>query len=277
MSNALLGITREDLRREVADYLGLGRDYNSLAGGAQSQDVVDSAIRRGLRQFYYPPPIDENRRMHQWSFLRPVATLTTVIDQDTYSLPEDFAAMDGSLTYLSGTQHLHMTEVRFTSEYEIRVQQAKTKSVTFDRPVLAAVQPVGVAPSAASGQRWELLLWPTPKAVYQLQYRYMVQPQDISVGGDPFDANDRFLLGGAAHAETILQSCIAAAESMRSDRTDEYQRFIQRLAQSIAFDSAATTPERLGYVGDPSEYQPVSRRDRPISDVTYNGTLYGPS
>jgi len=77
ISNANLGITRTELRGEVGRFLGYGRTWANLNDTAKED--LDSIIRRGLRQFYSPPPL--TGKSHEWNFLRPTMDLTLEADK----------------------------------------------------------------------------------------------------------------------------------------------------------------------------------------------------
>lgn len=76
MSESTLSITYTELKQAVAHYLGYGR-VESAWSASQIADIT-AAIRSGLRQFYFPPKIFEERQSHKWSFLTPVTTLDVV-------------------------------------------------------------------------------------------------------------------------------------------------------------------------------------------------------
>lgn len=67
-----LTVTLAKLREEVQRFMGYGRTTAfSGVGGLPTafQGDVTSIINRGLRQFYYPPPLPGETSSHQWSFL----------------------------------------------------------------------------------------------------------------------------------------------------------------------------------------------------------------
>ena len=100
--------------------------------------------------------------------------------------------------------------------------------------------------SGLSGQRYELLLWPTPDSEYDLTFRYNINPDALASDND-------YALGGPALAETILQSCRAAADRIFNDNVGaEYQMFVERLKTSVSLDRRMLAPERLGYAHDPN-------------------------
>jgi len=66
---AALTITLEKLREEVQRFMGYGRSTTFGTMSTAFQGDVTSIINRGLRQFYYPPPLPGETSSHQWSFL----------------------------------------------------------------------------------------------------------------------------------------------------------------------------------------------------------------
>lgn len=72
MSESTLSLQREDLLKEVAYYRGWTRAVPTDAGKLAT---CEADVRAGLRRFYFPPPIAG--RVHEWSFLKPPAELST--------------------------------------------------------------------------------------------------------------------------------------------------------------------------------------------------------
>jgi hypothetical protein len=64
-----LEVTIDDIRDEVGRALGYGRN--------SSEDDVIACVKRGMRQFYTPEPLQGERVGHRWSFLRSIETLNT--------------------------------------------------------------------------------------------------------------------------------------------------------------------------------------------------------
>ena len=124
------------------------------------------------------------------------------------------------------------------------------------RPRYATIRPK--ASDGVSGQRFEVLFAPTPDTEYVLQYRYTVLLNRLT-------AVNPYPVGGMAHAETILASCLAVAEQRGDDEKGIcWERFIERLTASISIDQKADTPDYFGYNSDNSDSSqkyPVSRTD----------------
>lgn len=68
--NGLLRLTYANLKEEVQRFMGYGRRTTFAAMSSAFQGDVISIIHRGLRQFYYPPPLPGEAASHVWSFLR---------------------------------------------------------------------------------------------------------------------------------------------------------------------------------------------------------------
>lgn len=93
-----LTVTLGSLREEVQRFMGYGRSTVFSSMSTAFQGDVTSIINRGLRQFYYPPPLPGETSSHQWSFLMksddlPIpAPLTPV---DTVTVTGGTATMSG--------------------------------------------------------------------------------------------------------------------------------------------------------------------------------------
>jgi hypothetical protein len=75
MAESTLSGGYSEFRTETAHYLGLTRTESSWS--ADEVLTLNSIIKRALRQFYWPPVVN-NERPHEWSFLKPVTELVTV-------------------------------------------------------------------------------------------------------------------------------------------------------------------------------------------------------
>ena len=91
-------------------------------------------------------------------------------------------------------------------------------------------------------QRWEVVFYPTPNEDRTLYYRYTIAPP-------PIGEDRKWPYGGKQHAETILQSCLAVAESRATkDGTPgpASAKFMERLAASIQLDKMASAESAEG-------------------------------
>jgi len=168
-----LSLTRTELREEVGRFLGYGRDY--FLYNVSEKDDVNSWIRRGLRQFYSPPPVPGSTKSHEWNFLKPSATLTTAANTASYELPDTVGGFIGDLEYITeqGKPGVKILNPQ-------RFNEAKTTNPTRKgRPSYAAAKPnagADASPDVPFG--WTLELWPIPDAVYSLKYNYSSIQQD---------------------------------------------------------------------------------------------------
>jgi hypothetical protein len=255
-------LTQSSLKAQIGFYLGW---KDPAAWTATQIAELNTVIARGLRQFYTPPVLPNEAAIHQWSFLRPIATLATVADQDTYDLPANFGALIGQMHFSAADDQ--WTPIQIVNVG--RIEAMRTRDLSNGAPVCAAVTPkVPGAEEDAEGeadQRFSLIVQPAPDAIYTIRYRYQIVPVSLD------DSTVVYPLGGECHAETILQSCLAIAELMYNDLPGpQNELWMQRLRASIAFDRKQA-PETLGYNRDNSDCpdMPVPRRF-----VTYGGQLY---
>ncbi len=246
----------------VGFHMGFGQ--NEKAWTENEKQQVQEAMRQGLRRFYVPPPLPNERYGHVWSFLYPVVSLNTVANQSVYDLPEDFGMLDSPITY-APSENVMYPDVQVLGEHQLRIMLQRDH-VGPSRPTAAAVRvKTGVQ---EGGTRYEMLLWPVPDSSYELHYKYRVQPgDDLSV-----------IHGGDAHKQTILEACYAAADSMANKRSRPHEQyFMERLIASVSYDRMLKAPKKMGYNADRSnKVNPKgSRYYGPTGNaVTYNGNLH---
>lgn len=247
--------------------LHMGYGQNSAAWDQTALQMILEAMRQGVQRFYVPPPIAGRRVAHQWSFLKPIATINLSSGKFQYDLPKDYGGLDSPITYAPG-QNVIYPPIDVIGEHHIRrLQQASTQAD--GRPTRAGVrQKAGVQ---ESGTQYEILLWPVPDASYELQYRYRVTPgYDMSV-----------IHGGDAHFQTILEAMKASADTMlkRKQRPHE-QLFMERLTASVLLDEQLASPKQMGYNRDGSNrlgydiFDDNHRFGYGESSVGYNGINY---
>lgn len=217
-----LTIDYDTLRREVGRSVGYPRDPAQWDPD-QEQDVGD-AIARGLSTFYWPPLLEGQNERHLWSFLQKTFSVSCASGTYAYDLPDDYLGIVGGLTQAAASGHL---AIERTSEERLRAAQAmRPKSGT---PRYCAVRAKDHEPTL--GTRYEILLYPTPDASYTPEGRYLFEPPTL-------DEVNQYPVGGGVHRETILESCLAAAEVMLNDGEGPHQaKFMAALAASIQIDA----------------------------------------
>ncbi len=225
-----------NLRISIADYLGWTRSSGNWSADEISR--LDEIINAGYLQFIYPVPLQNEATAHRWSFLRPTATLTTAADQYLYDLPSSFGAMVGDLVY-DEAESVHGVIEQTTPGM---IDRNRACNSAAGRPHLFALRPKTVG--MASAQVTELMLYPTPDAIYEIVYHY-----DAKV--DPLSASNAYPLGGQAHSETILQSCrdVAAARYKDDAAGREHAMYLERLRASVEADRRLS-PKTLGFNED---------------------------
>lgn len=188
----------------------------------------------------------------------------TITAYGVYRLPADFGGIYGPMTFATGTGAYERLTIRSEAQVTGMLQNSDSTS----RPVCAAIRPV--ASSASLGQRFDLLVYPICDSDYTLYYRFIVLQ-------DKLTQTNRYPLGGMAHAETVKAACLAAAEqSQRDTKGPKWELFMERLIQSVDYDSRANRAESLGYMGDNSDRLEgfSGPHDRRSNIVTFNGVAY---
>jgi hypothetical protein len=237
-----LSITYDSLRKDIGRYLGFDRDPSNW--NEDEDDDVQSVLDAGLRQFYRPPRIAGDRYSHQWSFLKPIGTITLTESVGDYDMPTDFADLDGDLYYHES--ELAPRRIRQVNEgriLELRQRDWYTATATY--PQEAAIVPK--KSDGTADQLYQLWIWPLPSQAFVLKFRYTARQQALS-------CDNEVPLGGSEHAEAIRASCLASAESFLDDeRGTKWQEFMDQLQSSVDFDRRANSPSTLGYNGDNSD------------------------
>lgn len=250
-----LSLKKQDYEAAVGRHLGFGR--GELSGepawsNRQYADIKD-CVKSGLRRFY---------QAHNWSFLRPVATLTLASGGYTADLPDDFGNLEGMVRVTSPTSSARS----FRQTGRVRMLRAEHTATRTGPPEECEVEPIR-GTTATSGQRFRLAFWPTADQAYTLEAVYSLHP-DALFGDRPYP------YGGEAHAETILEACLAVAEErLDNTRGVHAAAFEEMLVRSKRYDQRLK-PQHLGYNADRSDgVWWDGRRDR-LSDG-YTVTIGG--
>ena len=252
MAEPTLSIGRPELLAEIGDFLGLSR--TSTDWSATDLARVVSVLASGLRKFYYPR-LEDDAGIHVWSFLEPVYTLATVAADKDYNLPDNFGGILGEeIAFPDGEGQ---TPIKVIPIGEMMRQLQSTATGT---PYNAAIRPR--TNDGTTGQRYELLLYPTPNAIWNLQVPYSVNPEALS-------ASAPYPMGGPAHSETIIACCKWAADEMFNRGGDGQWKADAReaLRGSILHDRKRNTPDYYQYNGEGDPGIGTAR----IQTVTYDG------
>lgn len=214
MSESSLSLQYNDFAGEVGHYLSYKRD-NSAFTTDQTNDV-NSVIDRGYRKFL---------SAHNWHFLWPTATITTIADTATYTLPDNFGSLRGRFSFAADTSY---PELRIVSESMIRELNAGNSSSSI--PSMASIQIVNA--TSTTGQRFEVTLWNTPNAVFVFTYTYNTLVSSQIRAATPYP------LGGMAHSQTLLYAMLSEAEVMETNELGIHNTtYLSYLAKSIDEDN----------------------------------------
>lgn len=248
-----------DLQTEVGFFLGYGRTAANWS--TDQTDVVAMCIKGGLNRFYAPPALPGEPVAHRWSFLRPKYSFDTTASDFDYDLPDDFGQVVGPIHFDNSEKQFH--RIRIVPESVIMAK--RQISTQASSPQYAAIRSKSV--SAGSYQVYELLLYPTPDAVYTLHFRYALLPNKLS-------STNTYPYGGAVHSETLLESCLSVAEERVNDeRGMHYVAFMERLKASVDYDRRVFGSQLVGYNGDASDGSQQVENPRDGVYVTYDGVL----
>ncbi len=265
-----LSLTLTDLLQDIGFFLGYGRGTGTIFDPVwthQQETNIGVCMKSGLRQFYFPKPLEGEAASYDWSFLRPVASLPFIQSAQTVPLPDDFGGLDGQITIAATTTALMPWPLTVVGEGMLRQYYAVSPSRT-GRPLAVALSPI----KSAGPQRWQLNVYPAADQDYTLQVAYYLNPDSLTQGAP-------YPLGGLQHAETIREACLAAAETFMDDASTVHRMMFQeRLAASVNSDRK-TKPQTLGYNRDRSDLAAVNLgRDGThwlgYGGITFNGTQY---
>ena len=251
MAESTLTLTYTNLLELVGHYLGYGRD--STGYNSQQTADCDKAVQAGYRKFL---------RTRQWSFLSPRSTVGTVSGTKDYDLADNFGSLRSDrMTILYSSASGAFPEVMQRPEGWIRNERSRASITGY--PKYFAIRPKAF--TEATGQRWEVLLWPDPDGAYTLEYRYNILRGALSSTNYP--------VGGEDHAETMELLCLAAAELRNTREVGPMAASAaEALTKSIENDSKMDSAV-LGYNSDRSDGRHAVLQAANYSE--YNGVIYG--
>jgi len=229
MAESSLSIDYVALLKAVALFLDMSTDSDDWTD--EQEELLDTIVQDGYRLFLYPPAVEGLPAQfigYEWSFLKPVTTITTTADDEDQDLPDDFGRLvSAGFTFASGTNAPFESVLADVGEGYIRERRVLTTSS--GRPKFAAIRTK--AGAGATGQRKEVLWHPTPDAAYVLAYRYEAYTGSL-------DETNKYPLGGMKHAALVKLACLATAEEQLNDLSTHHQRdaFARALVAGIERD-----------------------------------------
>lgn len=264
MAESTLALKKADFQEKTAIFLGWGRGEDNGDTPwtdlqiSQLKEFVDSAGR-----MVYWPALDG--QSYDWSFMRPVVTLALAEDEATIAIPDDLSGVEGEITVAS-TEAQAWYPIPFVGVGHVYAKASRYPDQT-GRPEVACQEPLK-GTGINKGQRFQLRFFPTADADYTVQFQSYLLPDCLT------DSNP-FFYGGAAHAETFLEGCKAAAEASLDDTLGVHRAlFKERLMASIAHDRRLK-PQMFGYNGDRSdERRSRLRHGEEFVQTTWDGVAY---
>lgn len=266
MPESSLALAYQDLTSDVGSFLGFGRGTSPDPAWTDFQsERINSIVKSGLRQFYFPSVLPNETSVYDWSFLRPVTTLAFANGASTVRLPDDFGGIEGVVTVNPTSQQRTPWYLRIGLESAVREQYARVPNSS-GPPQMIAIQPLrGVTDKRSS--REQLFIWPLADRDYELEVAYYLIPEALN-GTLPY------AYGGAQHAETLLESCLAIAEQRLDDTIGVHSmKFMDRLAASVAADRKHKSQIAGGYNADRSDML-AARWPRTMHGWNYGGRTY---
>jgi hypothetical protein len=242
-----LSLPLDDLRARLGRFAGWG---SVLSGWSSEQlAIINDAVGSGLRRFYFPTPVDQPTMSgYEWSFLKPLIALDFPQGTQTIQLPDYYVAMSGNKLTLAplGTT-AQPYEIQWTNEGQIRELYSVSPSLIGPPMYVSILSRNDTQPNA--GQRFQLYFFPAADQEYTVQ-------TTVSIAPDFLTESSPYAFGGPAHAETILESCLAIMEERLDDMPagtgPHSAAFQQRLLASIVMDRR-NKPPRQGYNRDRSD------------------------
>ncbi|MHB1950118.1 MAG: hypothetical protein ACYCQK_01435 [Acidiferrobacteraceae bacterium] len=266
MPETALQLTYEELQKQVAYFLFGTRRLRAI--NADDAENLQAVVNNGLRRFYYPAQVDPTLA-HDWSFLVGDFTFITEVGTQDYLMPFNFGGAIGPLHHDPG-DNIKVSVVKVTPNKLLWQRQLNVTITNW--PTMYAERPV--PQGGATAQRWKIMLWPSPSAVYTLHGSMRVLPLG------PNGAQE-YLYGGPEHSQTILESCLAQAELQLDGAPGAHAAaFRNCLLTSIILDQQMHAPEVLGYNANDNFnnggaiLRPDGQFFENFSQVTYNNSAY---
>ncbi len=239
MADSTLSLTFTDMKGAVGEFLNYGYDSTNWSTNQAAQ--IERLVQAGYRQFLYPPATEGIAPGYEWSFLKPVTTITTVDEDQDQDLPDDFGRLIQGFVFAVDEQ----TPTIIADVGEAKIRELRQRFDESGCPRVAAVRIK--AGTGSAGQRREVMWYPEPDDAYVLSYRYEAYTGKLT-------AALPYPLGGMEHGQVILMSCLAAAEAIREDtRGVHWDNFVRNLIPSILRDKRQGT-KFYGEVGTVGEY-----------------------
>lgn len=261
-----LTLKYDDLYGHVGDFLGVGwgPEFGDPEWDVPTKKKLQATVDSGTRQFYNPVPLPGEQHAHTWSFLTPVGSFVLPCTQQYLDLPEDFGGLEAHITVAAEGQAFEPLPV---VNIGIVKQHYSDYPNQTGRPVVAAIEWLEGGGNKTRSQKARLAVWPEADNDYTLLIHYFVNARALSWTLPHH-------MGGMPHSETILASCIAAAELFRdNEKGPRWEYYMERLRASVSHDRHMR-PKVLGYNADSSDRMANHKWRWGLPQITINGTAY---
>lgn len=174
-----------------------------------------------------------------------------------YDLPDDFGRLVGTLHFPPATYYASIVIVSVG-----KLLQMRTWSDFTGAPTHAATRykPRLTTPEQQTGQRQEILFFPTPDQNYELSYEYEAY-------NGPLSTTYPYPLGGMYLSELYLESCLAVAESRINDAPGQHDAQFKALLVDAINRDMKHGAKYFGAMGHKENIDLEFRRG-------YTGTVY---
>jgi len=261
-----LSISKDELSQSIGVFCGYGRGTlgDEIAWTTRQQNRIDDCLKSGVRNFYWPKSPDGSPQ-HSWTFLRPVTSLTLAAGESQVDLPDDYGGTDESLTFSGSAGTALRLSLTLSPDAYIRQAYSLAGSGTPTKGTPRMVSQISLKGiSIPIGQRFALHFYPVADVDYAFEIRY-------SILADALSSTKPWVYGGAAHTETIIESCLAGAEQRVFDTKGVHSaNYLELLKVSIDLDKRFQ-PISLGYNADYSDFR--DRQFGPGVRHTHDGSL----
>jgi len=257
MAESTLSITFDKLKAAIGFYLGFGGSDDWTA----DQDAeIEGYVQAGVRQFYYPPAVEDVEAGYTWSFLTPKTTIDTTADVGTNTLPDPVGRILGPMHH---EPDVYSSPITLVSRPQMR--RLNSESDETGTPLFATVR--DKTSDGSEGQRKEIEWWPIPDAVYTITYQYEAYQGAL-------DDTYLYPLGGMKHSDLVTVSCLSVAEQRANDeRGVHWEAFMRQLAAAIAQDRKSGA-QYFGPMAGPDSSTLPYARDIRQGEVTYDGNTW---
>ena len=179
--------------------------------------------------------------------MKPIAIADFAQGTSTVQLPDDYNTIYGPITLMAIGTATQPYKIEWSNDGKLREMYSVFPDLT-GPPMYVSIRSIA-GTSTNAGQRFELFFFPASDQDYTVQFQYGISPNML-------DGSAPYAYGGAAHTETILESCLAIMEERLDDMpagTGPHSvAFQTRLAASIAMDRR-NKPPKLAYNRDLSD------------------------